>query len=298
MDFRILGPLEVEGSGGPLSLGGQRQQALLALLILRRNEHVPTSRLIDDLWGEEPPASAQKTVQVYVSRLRGELGEGRIETHGRGYMLRLDDGELDLEVFEQLVERSRAGGRHGARRRRCARRIALYRGRPLGDLGYEPWALSEVARLEELRFDALERRVDADLACGRHRELVAELEALVREHPQRERIRGQLMLALYRSGRQADALDSYRQGRAILDEQLGLEPGPELRELEQRILRHDPAACRPGRAGGGAWPPSARVAARGSRWPRSCSRRRSWRRSPSAGQDVPTALRGFRPAPG
>jgi len=244
VEFRILGPFEVEGSGGTLSLGGQRQRALLALLILRRNEQVLTSRLIDDLWGEEPPATAQKTVQVYVSRLRGELGESRIETHGRGYMLLLDDGELDLQVFEQLVTRSEQQPPPSAAAT-LREALALYRGQPLGDLGHEQWALSEVARLEELRLDAVERRVDADLACGRHRELVAELEALVREHPQRERIRGQLMLALYRSGRQADALDSYRQGRATLDEQLGLEPGPELRDLEQRILRQDPTLAAP-----------------------------------------------------
>jgi ABC-type branched-subunit amino acid transport system substrate-binding protein/DNA-binding SARP family transcriptional activator len=244
LEFRILGPLEVAGASGVVSLGGQRQRALLALLLLHRNESVSTDRLIDELWGERPPVTAQKTVQVYVSRLRSELGEGRIETRGRGYFLLLDVGELDLDRFEELVERSeREEPRAAAATLREA--LSLFRGEPLGDLGYEPWAQSEVAKLKDMRIGALERRLDADLDSGRHRQLVAELEALVREHPQRERIRGQLMLALYRSGRQADALESYRQGRTLLAEQLGLEPGPELRELEQRILRHDPSLAAP-----------------------------------------------------
>jgi ABC-type branched-subunit amino acid transport system substrate-binding protein/DNA-binding SARP family transcriptional activator len=240
VDFRILGPLEVERPDGTASLGGHRQQSLLALLILHRNEIVPTVRLIDELWGDAPPATAQKTVQVYVSRLRRELGEERIETHGRGYTLRLAGTELDLTRFEQLVARSESEDAvRAAATLRTA--LSLYRGQPLGDLCHESWALSYVATIEELRLDAVERRVDADLACGRHRALVSELEALVRTYPQRERIRGQLMVALYRSGRQTDALESYRQGRLILHDQLGLEPGPKLRELEQRILRQDPS---------------------------------------------------------
>jgi DNA-binding SARP family transcriptional activator len=145
VEFRILGPLAVEGSDGVASLGGRRQRALLGLLILHRNEPVSTSRLIDDLWGEEPPATAQKTIQVYVSRLRGELGNGRIETHGRGYMLRLGDEELDLRVFERLVERSELEGAESAAAT-LREAIALFRGQPLGDLSDESWAVAEGAR--------------------------------------------------------------------------------------------------------------------------------------------------------
>ena len=244
MEFRLLGPLEVVGPSGVVSLGGNRQRALLALLLLHRNEPVSTDRLVDQLWGERPPPTAQKTVQVYVSRLRSELGEGRIETRGHGYVLRLQPGELDLDRFSDLVERSEREDPEAASAT-LQEALSLYRGEPLADLAYEPWAQSEVARLEELRIGALERRLDADLDRGRHHQVIPELEALVREHPQRERLRGQLMLALYRSGRQGDALESYRQGRKLLDDQLGLEPGPELRELEQRILRQDPSLTAP-----------------------------------------------------
>ncbi len=209
-------------------------------LLLHRNEPVTVDRLADDLWGERLPETAAKTVQVYVSRLRSELGEGRIETRGHGYVLRLEAGELDLDRFEQLVERSQ-GEEPPQAARTLREALALFRGEPFGDLGYESWAQGEVTRLRELRLAALELRIEADLGLGRHKRLVAELEGLVAEHPLREQLRAQLMLALYRSGRQAHALEVYRQGRAALDEQLGLQPGPELRELEQQILQHDSA---------------------------------------------------------
>jgi YVTN family beta-propeller protein len=244
VEFRILGPLEVETASGVIELGGQRQRALLALLLVHRNQAITTDLLVDELWGEHPPATAQKIVQVYVSRLRGQLGAGRIETRGHGYALMLRPGELDLDRFEQLVERSEdEAPRAAAATLRDA--LSLFRQEPLGDLRFEPWAQPEVARLDEMRLGALEQRLDADLELGRHRSVVAELEALVRQNPLRERFRGQLMLALYRSGRQADALESYRLGRLLLDEQLGLKPGPELRELEQRILRQDPSLAAP-----------------------------------------------------
>ncbi len=244
MDFRMLGPFEVAVGDRLVALGGVKQRSLLVLLLMHRNEPVSTDRLVDELWGERPPETAQKTVQVYVSQLRKLLGEGRIETHGHGYALRVGDGELDLDRFEVLVERARQEGpRSAATSLREA--LSLFRGEPLQDLAYEPCAQAEIARMQELRLATLEERVDAELALGRHARLVPELGVLVQEQPLRERLRAQLMLALYRSGRQADALESYREGRALLDEQLGLEPGPQLRELEQRILQHDPSLAAP-----------------------------------------------------
>ncbi len=244
MEFRILGAVGVVDGDRQVTLGGMKQRSLLALLLLHRNEPVSTDRLVDELWGERPPDTAHKTVQVYVSQLRKLLGDGRIETHGHSYVLRVGEGELDLDRFEALVE----GAREEEPRRASASlrdALSLFRGEPLQDLAYEPWAQAEIARLQELRLAALEERVDAELALGRHAQLVPELEARVREQPLRERLRAQLMLALYRSGRQADALESHREGRRTLDERLGLEPGPELRELEQRILQQDPSLAAP-----------------------------------------------------
>ena len=244
MEFRILGPVSVAVGDREVTLGGVKQRSLLALLLLHRNEPVSTDRLVDELWGERPPETAQKTVQVYVSQLRKLLGEGRIETHGHGYVLRVGEGELDLDRFQALVEGAQQEEPRGAAAS-LREALSLFRGEPLQDLAYEPWAQSEIARLREIRLAALEQRLQADLELGRHRALVAELEALVRELPLREELRGLLMLALYRSGRQADALEVHREGRRLLDEQLGLEPGPELRELEQQILQHDPSLAAP-----------------------------------------------------
>jgi DNA-binding SARP family transcriptional activator len=240
MEFRLLGPLEVVEHERSLDLGGVKQRSLLALLLLHANQVISTDRLIDELWGAAPPATAAKSIQVMVSKLRRTLGEGRLATQPPGYLLRLDPAELDLARFERLVgEARRAAPKSAARKLREA--LALWRGPALADLAYERFAQAEVARLEELRLAALEQRIDADLAAGRHPELVGELEALVARHPLRERLRCQLMLALYRSSRQAEALAAYRAARHELSEGLGLEPSEELKSLEQAILRQDPA---------------------------------------------------------
>jgi DNA-binding SARP family transcriptional activator len=240
MEFRLLGPLDVIEQGRLLGLGGGRQRSLFAVLLLHANEVVSTDRLIDALWGEAPPRTAAKSIQVYVSRLRKELGEGRLLTRAPGYVLKVDRGELDLGRFEQLLSEARNADPVGAARK-LRGALALWRGPALADLAYEPFVQPEIARLEELRWVALEQRIDADLASGRHDEVIGELEALVAEHPVREGLRCQLMLALYRSGRQAEALDTYRRGRRVLSDQLGLEPSEELKRLEQAILRQDSA---------------------------------------------------------
>lgn len=250
VEFRILGSLEVVEHDQPLAIGGPKQRALLAILLLHRGEVVSTDRLSDELWGERPPASAAKTVQAYVSNLRRALGDGLLVTRGHGYVLQTAPGQLDVDRFEALVDAGRtalgeADNRRASERLREA--LALWRGPPLADFAYEPFAQAEAARLEEERLAALEDRIDADLALGRHAALVGELEALVREHPLRERLQGQLMLALYRSGRQADALERYQQARRKLTDELGIEPGPELQELERRILNQDPELGGPSR---------------------------------------------------
>jgi DNA-binding SARP family transcriptional activator len=226
MEFRVLGPLEVVEHGSSLALGGGKQRALLAILLLHANEVVGTDRLIDELWGEAPPVTVAKSIQVYVSRLRKELGEERVVTRPPGYLLRVEPRELDLKRFEALLAEARDGDGDAATTARTLREaLALWRGPALADLAYERFAQVEIGRLEELRWAALEARVDAELACGRHAELVGELQALVAEHPLRERVHGQLMLALYRCARQADALEAYRDARGRLLGELGLEPG-------------------------------------------------------------------------
>jgi DNA-binding SARP family transcriptional activator len=232
-------------------LGGVKQRSLLAVLLLNANEVVSAARLIDELWGDAPPATAGKVIQGHVSRLRKELGEARLSTRPPGYVLHVDPAELDLDRFEQLVGEARsADPRAAAQKLRQA--LALWRGPPLADLEYEPFAQTEIARLEELRLAAVEQRIDADLATGSDAELVSELEALVVEHPLRERLRSQLMLALYRSGRQAEALAAYREASSMLSRELGLEPSEELKQLEQAVLRHDPALDLPREVSAGA----------------------------------------------
>jgi YVTN family beta-propeller protein len=252
VNFRILGPLEVQSDGRQLPLGGSRQRAVLAILLLHRGESVSVDRVVDELWGERPPETAAKTIHVYVSRLRKALGEGVLVTRGGGYALELAEGDVDADRFEALasegreaLERSDAAGAAESLREA----LELWRGPPLADLAYQDFAQLEIGRLNELRLGVLEDRIDADLALGRHTALVPELEALVDEHPERERLRGQLMLALYRSGRQGDALESYRHMQRALDRELGLEPGPELQELERAILTQDPALAAPSRRG-------------------------------------------------
>lgn len=223
-----------------LELGGAKPRSLLAILLLHANQVLSTDRLIDELWGASPPATAAKSLQVMVSKLRKRLGDDRLATHPPGYVLRVEPAALDLARFEQLVGEARQAAPESAARK-LRQALALWRGPALADLAYESFAQAEIARLEELRLAALDQRIDADLATGRHAELVGELEALVAQHPLRERLRCQLMLALYRSGRQAEALDAYRSARRELSEELGLEPSEELKRLEQAILRQDPA---------------------------------------------------------
>jgi DNA-binding SARP family transcriptional activator len=228
MEFRVLGPLEVVKNGRTLELGGQKQRALLALLLLEANRPVSRERLIDALWEEEPTATAAKALQVYVSRLRKALGYDRVATHAGGYVLRADPDEVDLERFCRL----RDGGKpHDA--------LALWRGAPLAEFAQQRFARADIARLEELYLDCREARIEADMAEGRA--VVAELEGLVQEHPLRERLRELLLLALYRAGRQADALAAYHDARRALVDERGIEPAKPLRDLHQAILRQDPA---------------------------------------------------------
>jgi DNA-binding SARP family transcriptional activator len=243
MDFRILGPLEASDEGRVLALGGTKQRAVLALLLLHPNERLSAERLIDELWGEKAPPAAAKSLQMHVGRLRKALArDGVLETQGSGYRVRLEPGDLDLSRFERLAadgRRSLAGGDPASAARQLSAALAEWRGPALADLATEPFAQLEVARLDELRLAAIEDHIDAELGIGRHAELVAELEPLVAEHPFRERLRAQLMLALYRSGRQAEALRAYRDARHTLVEELGLEPGRRLQQLEAAMLAQD-----------------------------------------------------------
>jgi DNA-binding SARP family transcriptional activator len=253
VQFAILGPLELRDGDVAVALGGVRERSLLAILLLNANELVSTDRIVDELWGDRPPKRAVKTIQVYVSRLRKILGADAIVTRPPGYVLHVDDEQFDLPQFERLAadgRRALSSGDLATARERLRDALALWRGAPLSDFVYEPFAQAETARLKELRVAAIEDRIEADLRAGEAAELVSELQALSAREPLRERLRGQLMLALYRSGRQADALDVYRDARTTLVEELGLEPGRELKELERAILTHDPALERPGKPQG------------------------------------------------
>ena len=241
MEFRLLGPLEVVDGGAPLPIPARKQRALLAVLLLSANRTVARERLVDDLWGEEAPESARKMVQIYVSQLRKALPNARLHTRPPGYLLEVADDELDLARFERLVADGRAalanGSPHdGAGRLREA--LGLWRGPALAEFS-EPFAPHEAARLEELHVAAFEWRIEADLALGRHADVVAELEALIGRYPLRERLRSQQMLALYRAGRQAEALASYQAFRRALSDELGIDPSASLKELERRMLRQD-----------------------------------------------------------
>lgn len=245
MEFRVLGPLEIVNDGEACAVAGAKERAVLAYLLLHAGQAVPADRLIDELWGDEPPDAARNSLQVRVAGLRRALGRDRIVTGSGGYLIRVESGELDLRRFEELTAR---GGRDD-----LAEALSLWRGPPLPEFSDMQWAAPVVARLEELRLIALESRLEADLELGRHAQLVGELEELVAAHPLRERVRAQLMLALYRSGRQAEALEVYREGRKALVDQLGIEPGPALQELERSMLRQDSSlllsrAAAPGRS--------------------------------------------------
>ena len=249
LEFRILGPLEVRDGGTALPLGGTKPRALLAVLALHANQPVSAERLAVALWGEEVPPSAVKTVQVYVARLRKVLGDpDALVTTPAGYQLRVRPGELDAERFERQVVAARQALEDGRAQQAASQlreALAEWRGPPLAELAGVPFAPAETARLEEQRINALGLRVDAELAAGGHAELVGELQQLTTQHPWREQLHAQLMLALYRSGRQAEALEAYRQAREVLVGELGLEPGAELRQLHEAILAHDPALAAP-----------------------------------------------------
>jgi DNA-binding SARP family transcriptional activator len=238
LEFRVLGPLEVLRDGSGVPLGGHKLRAVLAFLLLNANRVVSTETLVDALWGEQPPKTATASLQNSISQLRKLLGADVVVTRAPGYALTVEADAIDLVRFEQLVRR--AGGEEAAARATTLRdALALWRGEPLADVAYESFADAEARRLEELRLVALEERIDADLELGRHAELVGELEQLVRAQPVRERLRGQLMLALYRSNRQTEALEAFQDARRRLDDDLGIAPGSALRELHSAILRQE-----------------------------------------------------------
>jgi YVTN family beta-propeller protein len=256
LDFRLLGPLEVRDGYTLVPLGARKQRAVLAILLLHANEVVSRDRLIDSLWGESPPAAAATALHGYVSQLRKALEPDRdpgsspslLLTRDPGYVLQLQLDQLDLERFRALLTSARkalADGQAGQASEALDAALALWRGRPLADLEDENWAQAELPPLAELRLAAVEERFEAGLALGHHHELISELEAHIAQNPLRERPRGQLMLALYRSGRQAEALRAYQDARRTLVEEVGIEPGAELRELEQRILDQDPDLALP-----------------------------------------------------
>jgi YVTN family beta-propeller protein len=244
LEFRLLGPIEAIADSASLDLGGPKQRAVLALLLLRANEVLPRERLIDDLWGDDPPATARQTLKAYVGRLRKVISvddaSGRLRSSGGGYVFELDPERLDLHRFQQLADRGTEALAHGDATTAAALlrdALSLWRGRPLEDLGGAAFVGSERARLEELRLVALENRIDADLTLDRERAVVPELQQLTREHPYRERLHRQLMLALYRSGRQA----AYGDLRRRLASELGLEPSRESQDMQRAILAADPA---------------------------------------------------------
>jgi DNA-binding SARP family transcriptional activator/ABC-type branched-subunit amino acid transport system substrate-binding protein len=272
VDVRILGPLEVVAGDRVLDVRGQKQRALLAILVVHANEVVSPDTLADELWAEEPPPSAAKTLQAHISRLRDALvgasddsGALTLQTHGHGYRLVLGPEQLDSRRFADLLEAGRKLRAEGDAKKAAAtirRALDLWRGPALVEFADEPFAQNEIARLEELRLSAVEDRVEADLDLGRHRELIPELEGFVRREPLRERARGQLMTALYRSGRQAEALRVYQDGRRQLADDLGVEPSETLQDVERRILRQDPDLAAP-RSG-----PTVRVGRREAAMPR------------------------------
>jgi YVTN family beta-propeller protein len=265
MRFAVLGPLSVSLDEGPVSLGGRKQRTLLAVLLLHANAVSPRDELLDALWGECPPPSASDSLDTYVYRLRKQLGADRLLRERGGYRLRVDPGELDVDRFEDLVARARLAADAGDHRDASARlteALDLWRGRAWTDHLDHPAIFAEADRLEEQRLSAVESRLEAELSSGGGPELVPKLEQLVAEHPLRERLLAALMLALYRAGRQTDSLEVFQTARRRLLDGLGLEPGPELRELQQRILRHDLTLGAPRRFPAMAGPGSRRTLAR------------------------------------
>jgi WD40 repeat protein/DNA-binding SARP family transcriptional activator len=246
LEIKVLGTVDACIDGRSLALGGSKQRAVLAMLALRANRTVSADELIDGLWGDRPPRSAAKNIQLYVSRLRKALGrdasEARILTRGKGYELQLPEDAVDAARFEHLVERARRESEHGVAADGAAHSaLELWRGAPLADVAAEPFAAPEVRRLEELHLRAIELEIDAELAAGRHADAIGRLEALIAEHPLSERFHAQRMLALYRAGRESEAVEAYREAHRVLLAEIGIEPGPKLRELQAAILRRDPA---------------------------------------------------------
>jgi DNA-binding SARP family transcriptional activator len=248
VDFRILGRLEVREGDRDLTPQRAKARALLGLLLLHRNQRVPTDRIIEDLWGEDPPATADKALQGHVSALRKLLGAARIRTEPGGYRLEVQPDEIDLERFARALTDARGAADPGARLRLLGEALGTWRGEPLADLADERFAQPEIARLQALRLAAEEERIDAELALGRHAQLLPDLDRLVQEHPLRETLRAKLMVALYRAGRQSAALGAYQDGRRRLAEDLGIDPASELQLLERQILAHDPALDLPAAA--------------------------------------------------
>jgi DNA-binding SARP family transcriptional activator len=246
MRYLILGPLEVREGETDVELRGGQQRKLLAILLLHSGEAVSSDRLIEELWNGKPPETAAKALQGYVSSLRKQLGPESVETVGAGYRLKVAPGDVDTHRFEELLAEARPLERAPAAAK-LREALALWRGPALADFAYDDFARNEIDRLEELRLAGIERRIDLELALGHHDDLVPELEALVRTYPLRERLRGHLMVALYRSGRQAEALDAYRDARTALRDELGLEPSDELQALQRAILDHDLALAAPPR---------------------------------------------------
>jgi WD40 repeat protein/DNA-binding SARP family transcriptional activator len=244
MQIRVLGHFEASVDDHPVALGGAKQRAVLAMLGLDANRAVSADRLIEGLWGEEPPPSAAKMIQNYVWRLRKVLtddGGAEISTHGRGYELRIDPELVDVLRLERLMAEAGRAATAGQPPDAAREALRLFRGPPLADLADEPFAATEIRRLEELRETAAELAIDADLIAGRHQEVLGEIEGLLAKHPLRERLHAQRMLALYRCGRQAEALEAFRDARRLLVEEIGVEPGADLRRLHEAVLRHDPS---------------------------------------------------------
>ena len=241
MEFRVLGPLEVIDDGAQLPLGGPRQRLVLAHLLLDANRVVPTDRLIDRIWGDEPPDAARSALFAYVSRLKKLLGSSRIQARPPGYIVLANSDELDSLHFIDLAAQARRVEDPAARMSRLSEALELWRGDPLSDLAEHEALRPALTRLQELRMTAAEDHAEAQLALGQHRSAVPALEALVGENPLRERLWSLLMLALYRSGRQADALAAFHRARTILAEELGIDPSPDLRHLHEQVLNQDSA---------------------------------------------------------
>jgi class 3 adenylate cyclase len=258
LTFSVLGPLEVREGDRVIALPRRKHRVLLAVLLLRADEVVSTDALIEQLWGEKPPRTAKDALVNYVSLLRKALGPDVLLTRDPGYVLDVRPEQTDLGRFERLAAGARATRSAGERAETLRQALALWRGAPFADLAFEPFAELEIDRIEDLRLAAREDLIDAELDSGHHADLLPELETLIQEHPFDERLRAQLILALFRAGRQADALEAYQATRRLLVEELGLEPGPPLRELEQAVLRQDPALAIPTPAIAAA-PPSRRT---------------------------------------